>query len=143
MIKLDETDEKLIKVLSEDSRKAFNEIADELGLSIITVRKRIQKLIDEGIIKKFTILLNPELYANKITSMVTIHPAAHRQNEIINKITEMKEVEEAYLMTGGCGLSMKVHVNNLLELNELIEKLRATQGVISIENCIVLRKIKG
>lgn len=143
MIEFDKTDEKLIKVLLEDSRKAFNEIAAELGLSIITVRKRIQRLVDEGIIKKFTIVLNPELSANKITSMVTIHPAAHRQNEIISKIAEMKEVEEAYLMTGGCGLSMKVHVNNLLELNDFIEKLRAIQGVISIENCIVLRKVKG
>lgn len=143
MIKLNDTDEKLIKVLLEESRKPFNDIADELGLSIITVRKRIQRLIDEGIIKKFTIALNPELFANKVTSMVTIHPAAHRQNEIISKIAEMKEVEEAYLMTGGCGLNMKIHVNNLLELNDFIEKVRGIQGVLSIENCIVLRKVKG
>ncbi|WXG41474.1 MAG: Lrp/AsnC family transcriptional regulator [Candidatus Freyarchaeum deiterrae] len=143
MIKIDDTDEKLIKILSEDSRKSIKDISEELGLSIITVKKRVQRLMDEGIIKKFTIILNPELFGNRITALVTVHPAAHRQNEIINKIAEMKEVEEAHLMTGGCGLNMKVHVNNLLELNDFVEKMRETKGIISLENCIVLRKVKG
>ncbi|MEM3594113.1 MAG: Lrp/AsnC family transcriptional regulator, partial [Candidatus Jordarchaeaceae archaeon] len=130
-------------LLLEDSRKPFNDIAEELGLSVLTVRKRIQRLVDEGVIKKFTVVLNPELFENRITSILTVHPAAHRQNEIIGKIIEMKEVEEAYLMTGGCGLSLKIHVDNLLALNEFIEKVRGIQGVISVENCIVLKKIKG
>ncbi len=143
MMKIDDTDEKLINILSEDSRKSFKEISDELGLSVITIRKRVQRLIDEEIIKKFTIILNPELFGSRITSLVTIHPAAHRQNEIIEKIAELEQVEEAHLMTGGCGLSMKVHVDGLAELNKFIEKVRGIQGVISIENCIVLRKVKG
>ncbi|MGQ9723713.1 MAG: Lrp/AsnC family transcriptional regulator [Candidatus Jordarchaeum sp.] len=143
MLKIDDTDEKLIRMLSEDSRKSYKEIADKLGLSIITVRKRLQKLVDEEIIKKFTIILNPELFKNKIISLVTIHPAAHRQNEIIETIAKLEEVEEAHLMTGGCGLSMKVHVNSLIELNKFIEKVRGIQGVISVESCIVLRKVKG
>jgi Lrp/AsnC family leucine-responsive transcriptional regulator len=143
MTKIDDTDEELIKILSEDSRKSFKDIAEELGLSVITVRKRVQRLIDEEIIKKFTIELNPDIFGNRITSLVTIHPAAHRQNEIINKIAKLKEIEEAHLMTGGCGLSMKVHVNSLMDLNDFIEKVRGIQGVISIENCVVLRKVKG
>ncbi len=143
MTKIDDTDEELIKILSEDSRKSFKDIAEELGLSVITVRKRVQRLIDEEIIKKFTIELNPDIFGNRITSLVTIHPAAHRQNEIINKIAKLKEIEEAHLMTGGCGLSMKVHVNSLVDLNDFIEKVRGIQGVISIENCVVLRKVKG
>lgn len=143
MTKIDDTDEELIKILSEDSRKSFKDIAEELGLSVITVRKRVQRLIDEKIIKKFTIELNPDIFGNRITSLVTIHPAAHRQNEIINKIAKLKEIEEAHLMTGGCGLSMKVHVNSLVDLNDFIEKVRGIQGVISIENCVVLRKVKG
>jgi Lrp/AsnC family transcriptional regulator for asnA, asnC and gidA len=142
-MKIDDMDQKLIEILSENSRKTFKEITDELGVSLITVRKRIQRLIDEGIIKKFTIVLNPELYENRITSFITIHPASHRVNEIIGKITELEDVEEANLMTGGCGINMKVHVNSLTEMNEFIEKVRGIQGVISIENCVVLRKIKG
>ncbi|MHA1579074.1 MAG: Lrp/AsnC family transcriptional regulator [Candidatus Freyarchaeota archaeon] len=143
MKKIDETDKKLISILMENSRKSFKDIAKELGTSVITVRKRVQKLVDEGIIKKFTITLNPELFGNRITSFVTVHPAAHRLSEIIDRVAELEEVEEAHLMTGGCGLNMKVHVNGLMELNDFIEKVRGIQGVISIENCIVLRKVKG
>ncbi|MHA1209653.1 MAG: Lrp/AsnC family transcriptional regulator [Candidatus Freyarchaeota archaeon] len=143
MKKIDETDKKIISILMENSRKSFKDIAKELGMSVITVRKRVQKLVDEGIIKKFTITLNPELFENRITSFITVHPAAHRLNEIIDRVAELEEVEEAHLMTGGCGLNMKVHVNSLMELNDFIEKVRGIQGVISIENCIVLRKVKG
>lgn len=143
MIKIDDTDGKLIKILSEDSRKSFKDISDELGLSVITVRKRVKRLIDEEIIKKFTIVLNPELFESRITSFITIHPSAHRQHEIIDKVAKLEEVEESHLMTGGCGLSMKVHVDSLMELNDFIEKVRGIQGVISIENCVVLRKVKG
>ena len=68
MKKIDETDKKLISILMENSRKSFKDIAKELGMSVITVRKRVQKLVDEGIIKKFTITLNPELFENRITN---------------------------------------------------------------------------
>ncbi|MEM3563070.1 MAG: Lrp/AsnC family transcriptional regulator [Candidatus Jordarchaeaceae archaeon] len=142
MMKLDDIDEKLIRVLSEDSRKPIRDIAEELNLSIATVRKRIQRLVDEGIIKKFTVVLNPELSESRITSIVTVQPATHRLNEIVDRLAEFKEVEEAHLLTRGCGLIMKVNVNSLLELNDFIEKVRGIKGIIDIENCLVLRKIK-
>ncbi len=141
-MKLDDIDEKLIRILSEDGRKPISDIAEELNLSIATVRKRIQRLVDEGIIKKFTVVLNPELSENRITSIVTVQPATHRLNEIVNRLAEFKEVEEAYLLTRGCGLIMKVNANSLPELNDFIEKVRGIKGIIDIENCLVLRKIK-
>ncbi|MBS7251161.1 MAG: Lrp/AsnC family transcriptional regulator [Candidatus Freyarchaeota archaeon] len=142
MTRLDDIDEKLIRILSEDSRKPIRDIAEELNLSIATVRKRIQRLVDEGIIKKFTVLLNPGLSENRITSIVTVQPATHRLNEIVNRLGEFKEVEEAHLLTRGCGLIMKVNANSLPELNDFIEKVRGMKGIIDIENCLVLRKIK-
>jgi Lrp/AsnC family transcriptional regulator for asnA, asnC and gidA len=142
MIKLDDVDEKLIGILSEDSRKPIKDIAEELNLSIVTVRKKIQRLVDKGIIKKFTVVLNPELFENRITSIVTVQPATHRLNEIVDRLAEFKEVEEAHLLTRGCGLIMKVNVNSLPELNDFIEKVRGIKGIIDIENCLVLRKIK-
>jgi len=52
---IDETDEKIIRIMQTDSRKAFVEIAHEIGLSESAVRRRVKNLVDGGTIKRFTI----------------------------------------------------------------------------------------
>ena len=54
-VKLDEKDRKIIEFLKEDSRTPYKEIAKKIGISDVSVKKRIEKLIQNGIIKKFTI----------------------------------------------------------------------------------------
>ncbi|MFZ0326375.1 MAG: AsnC family transcriptional regulator, partial [Nitrososphaeraceae archaeon] len=51
----DSVDDKIIKILQEDSRKSFVEIANEIGYSESAVRRRVKNLTRNGIIKKFTI----------------------------------------------------------------------------------------
>ena len=55
MSKLDKIDEKIISILKRDSRKAFVEVAQEVGLSESAVRRRVKNLVQNGTIKKFTI----------------------------------------------------------------------------------------
>ena len=55
MSSLDKIDEKIINILKTDSRKAFVEIAPEVGLSESAVRRRVKNLVGSGTIKKFTI----------------------------------------------------------------------------------------
>ena len=52
---VDETDEKIIRILQTDSRRAFVEIANEIGLSESAVRRRVKNLVERMIIKRFTI----------------------------------------------------------------------------------------
>lgn len=54
---MDDVDFKLIKELRVNSRATYRELADELGLSVNSVHKRVQALIDLGIIKQFTVFL--------------------------------------------------------------------------------------
>jgi DNA-binding Lrp family transcriptional regulator len=51
----DEIDERIIRILQEDSRRAFVDIANEIGLSESAVRRRVKNLVDRAIIKRFTI----------------------------------------------------------------------------------------
>ena len=55
---MDPTDAKIIKILQADSRKAFVEIGNEIGLSESAVRRRVKNLIRREIIKKFTVEIN-------------------------------------------------------------------------------------
>ncbi len=64
----DEIDEKIIHILQEDSRRAFVDIANEIGLSESAVRRRVKHLVDREIIKRFTI----ELGVSDKTSAITL-----------------------------------------------------------------------
>ncbi len=67
MSKLDKIDEKIISILKRDSRKAFVEVAQEVGLSESAVRRRVKNLVQNGTIKKFTI----EIGVSNKTSAIT------------------------------------------------------------------------
>lgn len=57
---MDDIDFKLIKALRVNSRATYRELADELGLSVNSAHKRVQTLIDLGVIKQFTVFLTPK-----------------------------------------------------------------------------------
>jgi DNA-binding Lrp family transcriptional regulator len=50
---VDETDEKIIRILQADSRRAFVDIANEIGLSESAVRRRVKNLVDRTIIRLY------------------------------------------------------------------------------------------
>lgn len=57
--KVDEIDLKIISLLQEDSRSSFNQIAANLGIVVGTVHNHEKNLEDEGILKGYTIILDP------------------------------------------------------------------------------------
>lgn len=59
--KLDEKDQKILHMLSDDSRLLWKEIGGNLGISANAARRRVLNLIDSGIIKKFTIEVDYDL----------------------------------------------------------------------------------
>ena len=59
--KLDEKDQKILHMLSDDSRLLWKEIGGNLGISANAARRRVLNLIDSGIIKRFTIEIDYNL----------------------------------------------------------------------------------
>ena len=60
-IHLDKTDIRILKLLANDSRISYAEIAREVHLSRMAVRERVMKMLEEGIIERFTVQLNSKL----------------------------------------------------------------------------------
>lgn len=58
---LDEKDQKILKMLSDDSRLQWAEIGVNLGISAVAARKRVINLADSGVISRFTIDINYDL----------------------------------------------------------------------------------
>ncbi len=143
MRNLDEKDKKIIEMLLEDARRPYREIAEEIGLSESTVRKRVVRLQDDGVIEKFTIELCKR-DESCIYAFVTIFPKSENEiKELLRETIVLPQCEEVYKLDGRCGILIKIKVPEIVELDALIESFRARSDVDNVERvCVVLKPIK-
>ena len=144
MKNLDNKDKRILEMLIEDSRRPYREIADEIGLSESTVRKRVIKLQDEGVIEKFTIKICRE-DERCIMAFLTLIPKSESEiKELLRETQILPQCEEVYFLAGQCGVLVKVNVPEINELDALIESFRGRSDVKSVERvCVVLKPIKS
>jgi Lrp/AsnC family transcriptional regulator of lysine biosynthesis len=134
---MDETDKKIIKILKDDGRAGFVEIANQVALSEGAVRKRIKTLTDQGVIRKFTVKIGMIEGAEAITLLST-NPAFPTQ-EVSKKIQAIPNVEMIYEVTGEYDIVAVIGGMNVAEVNECIEKIRMVEGIMKTNTMIVLR----
>jgi len=143
MKNLDDTNKRILEMLIEDSRRPYHEIAEEVGLSESTVRKRVIKLQEEGVIEKFTIKICRE-EERCIYAFITLIPRNQSELKLLLRETQiLPQCEEVYFLAGECGILVKVNVPEINELDALIENFRGRTDVKSVERvCVVLKPIK-
>jgi len=145
MKNLDEKDKRILEMLLEDSRRPYHEIAADpkVNLSESTVRKRVIKLQDEGVIEKFTIKICREDERCIIAFITLIPKTLAETKELLREAQILPQCEEVYFLAGECGVLVKVNIPEIIELDALIESFRARADVKSVERvCVVLRPIK-
>ena len=144
MKNLDPIDSQIITMLQKDGRRSFSEIADTVGRTEVTIRRRVKRLQDEGYIKRFTVVLDPLKIGRKIRAVIRVKTAMKEAKEISKKLRDFDQVDEAYYLDGACGLMMMVTVDDLTELKTFLEtRLGGLTGVGDAETCIVLEEIKS
>ncbi|MFW6122158.1 MAG: Lrp/AsnC family transcriptional regulator, partial [Petrotogales bacterium] len=125
MKNLDDKDKKILSMLISDSRRPYREIAEVIDLSESTIRKRVIKLQEEGVIEKFTIKICRE-EEKCIIAFVTLIPKSQSEiKELLRETQVMPQCEEVYFLAGECGILVKVNVPEINELDALLESFRA------------------
>ena len=141
---LDVIDEKIIELLRENSRLSFREIAERLGKTESTIRRRVKKLIDAGIIKKFTIITSSSRSGQDVHAFIRVLTSMNKLDRVAEEVVKFDEVKQAYFLAGQCGVALIVRVPSVEALNEFIrEKLADIEGVTGIETCIILQELKN
>lgn len=144
MKQVDEIDLKILDMLTEDARRSFQEIADVIGMTDVTVRRRVKDLVKRGVIKRFTLEVDKEKLGKNLQAVVRLEMKLSEQKRIMKEIKKLDEVECAYYLAGKCGLWLKVSLEDMDELEEFIkEKLsrEAFEGINNVETCIILKNL--
>jgi len=142
MGQMDEITKRILTILEQDARTSYTEIAKQLGTSETTVRNRVKALIKEGALKGFTVRTCPEKLGKAITAMVGVDIGGETTPEITNKLANIKEVSDLYVITGEFDLLLRVICENISRLDEILEEIRSYDFVEGTRTFIVLRKVK-
>lgn len=137
-MKLDETDKNILRLLQEDGRMSYSEIARRIGIPESTVRLRVKKLIEEGVIRKFAALINPFKAGYNIVAFIAVDIEPNKIKKAVEELSKLPEVDVLGIATGAHDVLMQVTVKDLQELESfLIEKLRKIEGIKSTETSIL------
>jgi len=141
---IDEIDNKILKLLEEDARLPFLEIAKKLKLSESTVRKRVQALKEKGVIKRFTVEIDPAKIGLNTVAIVGIDVDPPKLLEVAQKLCEFKEIRCVATSTGDHMIMTEIWTKDGRELTRLIsEKIGPIEGVKKICPAIILERLKG
>ena len=137
---IDNLDKKIIELLKKDSRCPFVEIANQLGVSEGTVRSRVHKMSEEGIIRGFTIKSS----SKNGKALVEISIAVNTDTqEIARELASYDGVTEVFEVTGDQDIIAIVDVESSQHLNDIIERVRRYDNILSTRTRLILKEHYG
>jgi DNA-binding Lrp family transcriptional regulator len=135
---MDKTDKKIINQLRKDSRATLKEISTKTNLRPSTIHARIQKLVDENVIEKFTIKTNDKKIGEDFIVFILINS----NKEIHRVFFKQKCIKDVFGVTGGYDLTMKCKFSNINEFNKFILELRKLPEITNTLTMVSTIKIK-
>ncbi|WP_054840972.1 Lrp/AsnC family transcriptional regulator [Thermococcus peptonophilus] len=137
---LDEVDKKILMILQKNSRTPpLREISKEVGLAESTIYERIKKLKEKGIIKKFTVILDPNALGFNILAFILIKAKAGMYGHVADQLKKYPEICEVYETTGDYDMIVKIRTRSSSELNEFLDKMGSIEGVEATHTMVVLK----
>lgn len=121
---MDLTDEKILQILKHDSKVSLNKISNDVNLSTPSVRERIIKLKELGIIDKYTIDINYSLLGFNIEVFIDLLIKNNLYNDFKKFISEQSNVEFCYRISGESCFLFKVRFRAMEDVETFIDQLQ-------------------
>ncbi len=135
---MEEINRTIISLLAADGRMSFTELARRTGLSVSAAQQRVRRLEQRGVIRGFGAVISAEQIGLPLTAFVSIKafdPAA--PDDAPQRLEHLAAIEACHSVAGDASYILKVRVSSPLELEDLLQEIRAAANV-STHTTIVL-----
>ena len=138
----DALDRQIIASLVENARAAYGEIGRRVGLSAPAVKRRVDRLVADGVIVGFSARLDDEALGAGTEAFVELY-CRSRTNpaDILAMVGDLPDVVNAYTVTGDADALLHVKTASPAELEAVVEQVRAHQNAERTKTTIVLSRI--
>jgi len=135
-------DMNIVKCLTEDGRRTYRSIAEEVGVSEATVKNRIDGLKERGIITKFTVILDYHKLGRDIKSFIGLKVQPAKLSSIVEHMKKHPDVFVLYRTSGDVDLLFEVIFESMEDLNTFLENELALDGILGTVVTIVIGPYK-
>lgn len=119
---LDGLGRRLLRLLAADPRRNASELARELGVSAPTVRDRVRRLEEAGVIRGYRLDVDPAALGLPVAAWVRLRPGPGQMSRITELAARTPEVSECHRISGEDCFLIKVHVAELGGLEEVLDR---------------------
>ena len=137
---MDELDRQILAILRRDARTPYTEIAAEVDTSEGTIRNRVDRMVESGVIERFTVATR----TGNVKAMIDIGVAVDVDaRETTSRMADWEEVDFAWQVSGEDDIVLVVDAADTRGINDLITKAREQDEVVSTKTRLILDEKRG
>ena len=140
---MDDGDQRLIAELRRDGRASLSELADRLTLSRATVRARMERLVTRGEIAGFTVVTRGDVSTAPVRGLMMIGIEGRGGEKIMARLGGVPAVTAVHSTNGKWDMIVELATQTLLELDDVIHRIRNIEGVMTSETNLLLSTRKA
>lgn len=139
---MDDLDHKLIALLRSDARRSVAALAGDLGVSRATVRSRIDRLLETGVISGFTIAVREQASRHQVRAVMMIAVEGRGLDKVLKRLHGYPEVRKLHSTNGRWDVVAELVTDTLPAFDALLGRIRSIDGITSTETNILLSSPK-
>ncbi len=139
---MDDIDKQIISYLGRHGRASFREVGSHVGLSAPATKRRVDRLLDDGVIEGFAALVDPASMGWNTDVFVSIFALGNiPPDRIRTAVVKVPEVIAAYTVTGDADALLHVRVRDTRHLEQTLERIRQEEFVAQTRSLVVLSRL--
>ena len=136
---MDDIDRRIVALLRENARRSFKDIGGHVGLSAPAVKRRVDRLEADGVIRGYTAMVDPRAFGWHAEAFVDLYCEGRMPADSIKRAVEGETgVASAHTVAGEASAMLHVRARDTAHLEEALERLRDHPGVTRTQTQIVL-----
>jgi Lrp/AsnC family leucine-responsive transcriptional regulator len=137
MKKVDDIDLELLALLQQDATRPYAALGAAVGLSAGAAHERVRKLRERGVIRRTSVDVDPAAVGCGVLAFVMVESAAW-MGESAEAFAGIPEIQEAHVIAGSASVLVKVRTSTTEQLQDVLRRLYAIEGVSGTRATIVL-----
>ncbi|GKZ13069.1 transcriptional regulator, AsnC family [Haladaptatus paucihalophilus DX253] len=139
-ISMDALDRQILNLLRRDARTPYTEIAEAVGTSEGTVRNRVERMTEDGVIERFTVTT----HTGNVKAMIEIGvDVAVDTTRMSDTLAEWEQVDFVWQVSGEDDIVLVVDASDTQGVNQLITRARELEEVVSTKTRLILDERLG
>jgi len=139
---LDELDLKIMRLLGEDARKSYREIAEQLQVAPGTIYSRTKRLMEENIMKAYVPVIDPSKVGFDVYALILIQAEGKHLREVEEELAKSQEVYFVYDITGDFDIALGARFRNRSGLDRFIKSMLKIPYIKRTVTNVVLNVVK-